>query len=208
MNLNEYDTIILDCDGVIFNSNYLKLDAFRDAIDSYDQNIIDDFIEYFKKSFGTSRYVLTRVFIEDFLKLEFDEELYNIILDKYSNNCVSLYQKVNTTYNFLEFIEKYQNKQLYIASGSDEEELKLVFRNRNLDKYFKNIFGSPKSKSDIVKDIVDNKNKFIMIGDAKSDMLAAKDSKINFIFMKDYSTNEEMKKDNSLKTINNLGNLI
>jgi phosphoglycolate phosphatase-like HAD superfamily hydrolase len=47
-----------------------------------------------------------------------------------------------------------------------------------------------------------------MIGDAMSDMLAAKESSIDFIFMSDYSTSDEMKQDKSLKTIKNLGDLI
>ena len=47
-----------------------------------------------------------------------------------------------------------------------------------------------------------------MIGDALTDKLAAENSKIDFIFMKDYSTNIDMKKDNSFFSINNLGDLI
>ena len=47
-----------------------------------------------------------------------------------------------------------------------------------------------------------------MIGDAKSDILAANESKIDFIFMSDYSTSEELKKDKSLSSIENLGDLI
>ena len=47
-----------------------------------------------------------------------------------------------------------------------------------------------------------------MIGDAKSDMLASKDNGIDFIFMKDFSTSQEMKEDAGLITIDNLGDLL
>jgi len=208
MNLHKYETIILDCDGVIFDSNLLKLNAFRDALEDFDDKIVSDFIDYFKVSFGTSRYNLVKVFIDNFLKIEFDEELYKYILKRYSDNCILLYKKSNLTNKFLEFIEVYRHKQIYIASGSDQEELRIVFKQRDLSKYFINIYGSPKKKSDIVKDIVTDNKKTIMIGDAVSDMEAAKNSNIDFIFMKEYSTNDTMKKDSSLNSINNLGDLI
>ena len=208
MNLDKYETIILDCDGVIFDSNYLKLDAFRDALGEFNQNIVDEFIGYFKNNFGTSRYYLVEVFIKDFLKQDFDKKLYQEILTKYSQNCVILYEKSEITKNFLNFIKIYEDKKLFVASGSDQEELRIVFRTRGLEKYFVSIFGSPAKKSDIVKDIVSINKNAVMIGDAKSDMKAAEDSKIDFVFMGEYSTSNEMKEDINLNSINNLGDLI
>ncbi len=38
MNLKKYDLIILDCDGVIFNSNLLKIEAFKKSIDYKTEN--------------------------------------------------------------------------------------------------------------------------------------------------------------------------
>ena len=43
INIQKYETIILDCDGVIFDSNNLKLDAFRDALCEFDPLIVDNF---------------------------------------------------------------------------------------------------------------------------------------------------------------------
>jgi len=208
MSLDKYETIILDCDGVIFDSNNLKLDAFRGALNNYNEDVVNGFIEYFKNNFGTSRYHLAKVFIEDFLKQEFDEKLYQKILDSYSDKCVLLYEKANMTKNFLEFIEKYKDKKLFVASGSAEEELKMVFKNRDLEKYFIEIFGSPTKKTKIVKSIVMEYKNAVMIGDAKSDINAAKENSIDFIFMSEYSTSEEIKKDETLNSINNLGDLI
>lgn len=208
MKLEKYEAIILDCDGVIYDSNTLKLDAFRDALSEFDMKIVDKFIEYFKNNFGTSRYHLIGVFIEEFLKISFDEILYNELLNKYSQKCVILYEKANVTEFFLDFVEAYKNKNLFVASGSDQKELRKVFKTRGLDKYFINIFGSPTKKNEIVKNIVLENQNSIMIGDAKSDMLAAKDNSIDFIFMSDYSVSKEMKEDKSLKNIKNLGDLI
>ena len=173
MNLDCYDTIILDCDGVIFDSNNLKIEAFRESLLRYDNNIVDQFIKYFAKNFGRSRYVFAREFIENFLCIDFNESLYNEILKDYSKKCCELYSRALLTDNFLSFIKKYQYKNIFIASGSDQVELREVFTNRNLEHYFVDIFGSPTDKSKIVKSIVSKYKNSIMIGDAKSDMLAS-----------------------------------
>ena len=103
-----------------------------------------------------------------------------------------------------------QNQYLYVASGGDDSELKCVFIQRNIAQYFKGVYGSPVKKTEIVRSICNqNSNKrVLMIGDAKSDMLASKDNGIDFIFMKDFATSQEMKEDAGLITIDNLGDLL
>lgn len=208
MNLNKYNIIILDCDGVIFDSNNLKISAFKDALNSFDEEKVENFIFYFKNNFGTSRYNLVKVFIEEFLNQDFEIDLYNNILKKYSQNCVLLYEKSNITKDFFKFMTTYKRKSFFVASGSDQEELRIVFKNRDLDKYFIDVFGSPTKKSEIVKNICIENENIVIIGDAKSDMLASFENDIDFIFMSDYSTSDEMKKNTNLTKIRNLGDLI
>lgn len=210
MNLEQYNIIILDCDGVIFDSNNLKIEAFKNSLNEYDSKIVEKFIDYFKENFGTSRYNLTRVFIEKFLEIEFSQNLYQKILEDYGIECVKLYTQASFTTKFIDFIDFYKNKKLYVASGSDELELNRVFKQRKIRSNFEKVYGSPISKTILVEKITkENKDKnIVMIGDAKSDYLATKDNNIDFIFMKDYSTSQDMKNNNSLITIDNLGDLI
>ncbi len=210
MHIDEYDVIILDCDGVIFDSNSLKIDAFRKVLSQYNARVVKDFISYFKNNFGTSRYSLVKVFIEFFLKEEFDEIKYKDILKRYGQECVDLYKDAEFTVHLIEFLNKHKNKYLYVASGGDDLELKSVFIQRHIAQYFKGIYGSPVQKTEIVRNICNqNLNKrILMIGDAKSDMLASQDNDIDFIFMKDFSASQEMKEDVGLTTIDNLGRLL
>jgi len=208
MTLDKYETIILDCDGVIFDSNKLKVNAFRNTLRNYNEDIVNSFIEYFKNNFGTSRYYLIRIFIEEFLRQEFNEELYQKILDSYGKKCVLLYEKADITKHFFKFINKYKDKNLFVASGSAEDELREIFKIRKLDEYFVEIFGSPTKKNEIVKHILKENKNAVMVGDAKSDMLAAKENNIDFIFMSGYSTNEEMISHRVLCAVNNLGCLV
>lgn len=214
MQLDFYDVIILDCDGVIFDSNLLKVEAFKKALSHYDKDTIEAFSKYFKNNFGTSRYHLVRVFIEEFLDQDFEEELYREILKDYGNSCVLLYKESNFTNEFMAFLQYYQNKKIYIASGGDEDELNEVFRLKNIHHYFEKILGSPRKKSDLVSEvqIENSEKKIIMIGDAKSDLLASEANNIDFIYMSQYSLVRGMMKELSLKygfkSINHLGDLI
>ena len=146
INFDQYNIIILDCDGVVFESNSMKLEAFRRALKEYDSKIVDNFIDFFKNNFGISRYSLVKKFIENFLNEPLTNELYNKILKEYSKNCILLYKYAKLTKYCINFLEYYKNKKIYIASGSDENELNYIFEKRGIKQYFQKILGSPRKK--------------------------------------------------------------
>jgi phosphoglycolate phosphatase-like HAD superfamily hydrolase len=85
------------------------------------------------------------------------------------------------------------NKKLYVASGSDEQELNQVFLDRNLNKYFTGIYGSPKTKLECTSIILNSnpdKNS-VFIGDALSDMKTAREHNIDFIYMSKFTVQSE-----------------
>ena len=214
MILDDYDVIILDCDGVIFDSNRLKIDIFRTTLSDFDETLVDKFTEYVKNNFGKSRYHFIQYFIDALLGKKNDEELYNTILRNYSERCVQLYHVAELTVGGLDFLEAYRHKNLYVASGSDELELQSALNDRKLDRFFIEVLGSPRGKAEIISEIL-NKNdgaNALMIGDAKSDFLAAKDNGIDFIYISQYSTaNDEMNqlaKNEHFAIFQNLGELI
>lgn len=181
-----YDVYIFDCDGVILDSNQLKIDAMEVAL----LNIISDSekvtlcVDYFRHNFGRSRFHHVDVFIEKYLLLdEADiEKTKHSILSAYSSQCKTLYLSANITPGFIELIEKLQGTK-YVASGSEQEELREVFHARGLDKYFTGIYGSPTKKTELVSNILQiaDTNNAIMLGDAISDFEAAEENEIDFI---------------------------
>jgi len=188
--------IIFDCDGVIFDSNTLKSEAFRRTLldFGYPDVLVEDFVSYHQKKGGISRYVKFKTFITDFLNIKFEKEPYDKLLRRFSLYCVKLYENADYTPFLIEFLEKYKDSmQFYVVSGSDEIELNKVFENRGLKKYFKKILGSPKTKKDCVQLIINEnrKKKIVMFGDSKSDFIAAKGNNINFIYMKKFSESKD-----------------
>jgi phosphoglycolate phosphatase-like HAD superfamily hydrolase len=184
--LSDYDVYIFDCDGVILDSNQLKIDAMRAALSSVvsDGEKIEKCIDYFRNNFGKSRFHHIEVFVDDFLG--FDKKntgsMSEILLNAYSSKCKTLYLSAELTPGFIEFIDGL-NGPKYVASGSEQGELRDVFRKRGLDIYFEQVFGSPVRKPKLISDIlsIESTNKAVMFGDALSDLDAAIDNGISFI---------------------------
>lgn len=189
--LDEYDVVIFDCDGVLINVNLLKCEAFGKAVEAYPSDIVGNFVDYCKETFGVSRYVKFKEFLSDFAREPFEEDKYNSLLSRYSNICKEVYGLADLTTGCTNLLLELcnSNKKLYVASGSDEEELNTVFIGRNLDKYFNGIYGSPKTKSECAAIILNNNSnkKAVFIGDTLSDMKTAKEHKIDFIYMSKFT---------------------
>lgn len=181
-----YDVYIFDCDGVILDSNQLKIDAMHNALSVLitDNAKVESCVDYFRNNFGRSRFHHVDIFIEQFLLLDGNkaQQIKQSILDAYSAQCKSLYLKAELTPGFIDFITQLEGPK-FVASGSEQQELRDVFNSRGLDSYFEEIYGSPAKKSDLVTDILQftNSSNAIMFGDAISDLEAAKINKIDFV---------------------------
>lgn len=184
--LSDYEVYIFDCDGVILDSNQLKIDAMKAALSSVflDKKEIGKCVDYFRNNFGKSRFHHIEVFVNDFLDLDEKaaESIADTLLKEYSLKCKSLYLSAEVTPGFIDFIEGINGRK-YVASGSEQSELREVFQERGLNKYFNSVFGSPKRKSELVSNIleIEGVRNAIMFGDALSDLDAAVDNNIDFV---------------------------
>ena len=52
MNIDKYEIVIFDCDGVIFDTNNLKINAFKTSPSNFSDHHINEFLAYFAKNFG------------------------------------------------------------------------------------------------------------------------------------------------------------
>ena len=195
--ISDYYVTIFDCDGVIFDSNDLKIQAMREVITNekaFDSANVEEALSYFRSNFGNSRITHVDYIVKHFAKSALVNEglLKNTILANYSLKCVELYNDANFTPNVLEFIESL-NSQKYVASGSDEQELRLVFEKRKVTHYFSGIYGSPRKKVDIVDSIVSihGSDDTVVIGDSPSDFYSAKSCGVDFIYYSPYSNVKE-----------------
>jgi phosphoglycolate phosphatase-like HAD superfamily hydrolase len=194
--MKKYRTLIFDCDGVILNSNKIKTQAFRNVLANFNQNAVNEFIEYHTKNGGVSRYIklerfLNKIvpkYVKDFKP---SKDQLQLLLKKYSYECKSSLCNCEITKG-LEYLRKASgNIPWLIVSGGDQNELKEVFNYKNITKYFNGgIFGSPDKKIDIIKREISNgliKFPALMLGDSKLDYLTAKSSDIDFLFVYEWT---------------------
>ncbi len=210
---------IFDCDGVIFDSNNFKTDAFIKVLEknNISQSEISEFILYHEFNPGISRYVKFERLFTIILKIPINIITLESMLLDFSRICVQEYLNSSLTTGCLTKIKQLSvNNDLYIASGGDENELKHVFKKHKISKYFKEILGSPRSKNNCVMEIVDSINqkkvqKMFMIGDSESDYIASVNNNVEFIFMRKYSGHKKLmdalSKDKGFSIISDLSNL-
>lgn len=191
--LFEYDLIIFDCDGVIFDSNFGKIKAMQSVLIDAGLSIGDATLcsKYFSENFGKSRFHHVDYFVKNFKfpNGHRGESLKKSILTSYSDLCKEVYLAASITPGLLAFLHKFKGVA-YVASGSEQAELRSMFVQRNLFGLFEGIFGSPTAKKTIVERIIalHPNAKAVLIGDAFADLFAARENNVDFLFFAPFST--------------------
>ncbi|MFH1310132.1 MAG: HAD hydrolase-like protein [Candidatus Omnitrophota bacterium] len=202
--------VIFDFDGVILESADIKTEAFRELFSKYPEKI-EKIVEYHLLNAGISRYVKFRYFYENILgrslskekELKLGDAFSKIVLEKvlsapFVKGALEFLTEPNFCYNF------------FIASGTPEEELHSILRERNIDKCFKEAHGSPKTKPDVINDILHRYNlvnsEAVYVGDAESDRKAAEETRVFFIERKADLKSRVEERDDCFK-IKDLSNL-
>ena len=85
-----------------------------------------------------------------------------------------------------EFLERnHQKYDLYIASGTPDEEMNRIVDGRGLREFFKGIYGTPLKKTEIISYILNDhaykREEVIFVGDAGTDKNAASEMGLMFI---------------------------
>jgi len=209
IDLSGYNLIIFDCDGVILNSNHLKTSAFYKAALFAGKDIATRFAQYHADNGGVSRYVKFNFFIKHFLNInphsEKGQQLFESLLHDYSLRVKQAMLKCEMTTALESLKRKTFSASWAVASGSDQEELRSIFRERNLANYFDlGIFGSPKCKISIVRDLISEKlnpSKALIIGDSFLDYRVSVEMQTDFIYISGWSECSEIKKLSSNENI-------
>ena len=178
--------IIFDFDGVILESAVIKTEAFGEVVAGYPKEQADAFVEYHMNHMGISRHVKFRYFIEEILLEQYTDEKEQKLADSFERIVYDRVMKCDFVPGAKEFLDNnYERYDLYIASGTPEDEMNRVVTARSLEKYFKGVYGSPAKKPEIIRMILNERgyktDEVLFVGDAGTDMNAAKETELAFI---------------------------
>ena len=193
LDLNNYEKIILDCDGIIFDTNFSKISIFLKSVEQFSDKNKSLFKNFLNKNFGRSREYMFKYFLLEIVKQ--DQTCLPALLDKYSRECINMYNKKPFTEGFEKLINKFIEIPKIILSGSNQKELEEVFIQKKYYNFFEQILGSPRSKEEHLKKILKSSSeKIIFIGDSSYDFKVAKQFNIDFVFVSKYSAEANKKK--------------
>lgn len=178
---NDMKIVIWDFDGVLIQSNEIRTRAFIKSLSFLDQELVGKFIHYHENNGGLSRYHKL-----DWLQEQIDFPLNKSeILTSYSEECYSeIITKKPIIEENLNIVVNDNSNKHFIASGSDQTELRQICKILGIDGHFENILGSPISKIENVRNILLDENNHgdaILIGDSINDLEAAIANHIYFI---------------------------
>jgi len=85
--LNQYKTLVFDCDGVVLDSNQVKTQAFFDVAKQYGLEAANKLVEYHVLHGGVSRYKKFEYFIQVILKKKLKKKSLMICCNSLPKEC-------------------------------------------------------------------------------------------------------------------------
>ncbi|MCB0338052.1 MAG: HAD family hydrolase [Bdellovibrionales bacterium] len=190
-NIYGYSTYLFDCDGVLLDSNRIKSDAFYEvALQFGADNQAQALRVYHETNGGISRFEKFRYYFQNILnrKSDYESDL-NRALETFATITMELLLSCPETDRMRDFLDSLPTESAkYIVSGGSEVDLVEIFEKRKLSQYFDGIFGSPKTKHEILKCIpITPDLTSVFLGDSRYDAEVAKDFQCHFVFVSKYT---------------------
>lgn len=179
-------SIIFDFDGVILESAQIKTKAFAEVVRDYPKDKADAFLAYHMTHMGISRHVKFRYFIEKILREVYSEAKENELANSFENIVYDQVMNCPFVPGAKEFLERnFFKYDFFIASGTPDDEMNRIVNDRGINMFFKEIYGSPLKKTEIINTILKKygyrKDEILFVGDAETDLNASIEAKIGFI---------------------------
>lgn len=191
--MKNYSAFIFDFDGVIKDSVKVKSEAFVQLYASEGKEFQRKVEEYHLANGGISRYVKFKVWNE-WLGRSTSEEAIEELAENFAQLVISNVVEspfVNGATEALKLVS--ENSLTFIATGTPDNEINLILSQLELGRFFREVHGSSRKKSTIVKDIISRyhltPSEVLFIGDAQTDYQAALENGLHFYLRKtDYNS--------------------
>lgn len=177
--------IFFDFDGVILESADIKTKAFRDLF-SYVPEHVDQIVDYHIANAGVNRYEKFEYIYANIIKEGLSGEKKEELSKKFSELVLKEIRICPFVPGTEDFLKRYHGiLQLFVASATPEAELRDIVKERNINPYFKGVFGAPRKKSEIVLKVMQEtglkKDEIIFVGDTTADLEHARICGVGFI---------------------------
>ena len=187
--IQQYKTIVFDCDGVVLNSNRTKIDAYfavakrMGGTDEEAQALVDHHVA--KGSFPRNGKI--EYYLNEIVKQPITPTLTQQYLDAFDDILDVTLMQCEVAPDLQKLKAHTPQAAWMLLSGGDQTELRKIFARRNLADLFEaGIFGGPDTKDIVLAREVANKNiqfPALFVGDSLYDHQAATRAGLDFVFL-------------------------
>ena len=172
--------VIFDCDGVILENVDVKTKAFGLTVVEHGSKAVARLMEYHTANGGVSRYKKFEWFYREVLGREITQNELKTLGERFKQLVFDESMNAPLVAGSLECIKALHNQiPMFVASGAPHEELTAVLNARDLSRFFKECYGLPPGKTELVRRIIYQMGvapeKTIMVGDSSTDLNAAQE---------------------------------
>lgn len=193
-----FSTLIFDCDGVILNSNAIKMEAYRRVTLPFGQPASSAMVDFHIENGGISRYAKFEYFVDFLLPTYVPDaivrdrsEFLKSLLAEFSAEVKAGLLQCEVASCLMELRKAMPATRWLIVSGGDQVELREVAEQRGFAHFFDSgIYGSPKDKHKIVADLMKAgmiQRPALFLGDSRLDHEVAKAFDFDFVFLHDWT---------------------
>ena len=196
MYLAQYKYILFDSDGVLVNTNEIKSNAFYHVGNYFNEQYAMALMKYHKANGGISRFKKIQWLLGKLPNHLITSDLEDTLHARFRSYLDQHLLKVKPSNAIFKISKKYNSSRLFVVSGTEQKDLVSFYKKIGLFEVFDNqIYGSPDSKYDIFKSLIDCKliqpTESVYIGDSYYDYQSSRSFGIDFIFLKDWSEYSE-----------------
>jgi HAD superfamily hydrolase (TIGR01549 family) len=193
IDLKQYKTLVLDCDGVVLNSNKTKVNAYFEVAkrnggtDAQAQALVDHHVQ--KGSFPRNGKI--EYYLKEILKQDVTDEVMQQYMQSFEEFLDKALMECEVSQGLIPLRNESLHTKWMMLSGGDQRELRTIFARRNLaDLFDAGIFGGPDTKDLVLAREKANGNlqlPALFIGDSKYDFEAATRAGLDFVFLSDWT---------------------
>lgn len=179
------EVIFYDFDGVLVESNQVKADAFRRLYAEHGDDVADKVVAEHIRQEGVPRGVKIRQFHKEFLGIELSDAAHAELAETFSAMVEDAVVACDPVPGAMQALGIPGDRRQYVVSGTPEDELRRIVAARGMEDHFEGVYGSPRSKGEIVRELLDRlgqaPERALFVGDATADYEAARETGVPFL---------------------------
>jgi len=177
--------IAIDFDGTLVESNHIKDQAFKTIFSEWSEHQ-RSMMDWHLSRNDVDRQEKFRYFVEEVLGQSGNEVLIKKLIERFSvltREAIVDCPMVGSSQSFLD--DCFGKVPMFLVSATPQNELESILEERCMDGFFKEVYGAPIRKAQILKKILKDENRtseeMLYIGDTTEDQQSAKSLGIHFI---------------------------